>query len=446
LAGRVDVGLASLGDFGGMVGQVDFREGQPLDIPGMITSFTHIDTRETGALIQFTRVMTKCIRRSTWPRPLFAFSLCSLSLTAVASDIGGVLQPFVDRHELAGAVTLVASKDKILSVEAVGYSDIANKKRMTTDAVFWIASMSKPIASTALMLLVDEGKVRLDDPVGKYLPAFDPRIMAASPDETEVLLRKPSHPITVRQLLDHRSGMKFKSSLESPTLDAFPLELRVKSYALEPLMSEPGAEFSYSNAGINTAAHIIEVVSGMPYEEFLQRRLFDPLGMTDTTFWPTDAQVARLAKSYKPNAAGTDLEETSISQLRYPLTDRNDRYPMPAGGLFSTAADLVKFCQMLLNGGTYSGKHILSETAIKEMTRWQSGPVDLGYGYTGYGLGFELKSSGAYGHPGAYSTNMTIDPVHGLITIWLVQHVGFAGNGGKSEAAFEEAAVDNFAN
>ena len=364
----------------------------------------------------------------------------------MASDFGSVLQPFVDRHELAGAVTLVASRDRILSLEAVGYSDIANRKPMATDALFWVASMSKPIASSALMLLVDEGKVRLDDPVAKYLPEFDPRIMEASPDETKVLLQEPHHPLTVRQLLGHRSGMQFKSSLETPTLDLFPLALRVRSYALEPLMSEPGAEFSYSNAGINTAAHIIEVVSGMPYEEFLKRRLFDPLGMTDTTFWPTDAQVARLAKSYKPDAAGTDLEETLISQLRYPLTDHRNRYPMPAGGLFSTAGDLVKFCQMLLNGGVFSGKRILSEAAIKEMTRRLSGPVDLGSGYNGYGLGFELRASGAYGHPGAYATNMTVHPAHGLITIWLVQHAGFVGNGGKSEAAFEKAAVENFSN
>jgi CubicO group peptidase (beta-lactamase class C family) len=101
---------------------------------------------------------------------------------------------------------------------------------------------------------------------------------------------------------------------------------------------------------------------------------------------------------------------------------------------------------MLLNGGAYSGKHYVSEAAIKEMTRSQSGPVDLGSGYTAYGLGFELRASGAYGHPGAYATNMTIDPVHGLITIWLVQHAGFAGNGGKGEAAFEKAALENFAN
>jgi CubicO group peptidase (beta-lactamase class C family) len=317
---------------------------------------------------------------------------------------------------------------------------------MTTDAVFWIASMSKPIASTALMLLVEEGKVRLDDPVGKYLPEFEPRIMAASPDGNQVLLQKPQHPITVRQLLGHRSGMQFKSSLETPTLDVFPLALRVKSYALEPLMAEPGAEFSYSNAGINTAAHIIEVVSGMPYEEFLQRRLFGPLGMPDTTFWPTDAQVARLAKSYKANATATGLEETTISQLHYPLTDHNHRYPMPAGGLFSTAGDLVKFCQMLLNGGAYAGQRFLSAASIQEVTRNQSGPADLGYGYSAYGLGFELQASGAYGHPGAYATDMTIDPRHGLVTIWLVQHAGFPGNGAKSEAAFQQLAVRDFAN
>jgi len=367
---------------------------------------------------------------------------------AETSNFGRVLQPFVDRRELAGAVTLVASKDKILSVETIGYADIASQRPMTTDAVFWIASMSKPIAATAVMMLVDEGKVRLDDPVEKYLPEFDPRIMAASPDEDQVLLQKPRHPITIRQLLGHRSGMQHTSSLEIPTFDVFPLALRVKSYALEPLMSEPGTKFAYSNAGINTAARVVEVLSGMPYEEFLQHRLFGPLGMTDTTFWPTEAQVARLAKSYKPNATATDLEETPISQLRYPLTDRSHRYPMPAGGLFSTASDLVKYCQMLFNGGTFSGRRFLSETSIKEMASSQGGHVDtdLGYGYVDYGLGFELRASGAYGHPGAYSTNMTVDPVHGLITIWLEQYAGPAAEGTRVLAAFEKAAVEDFAN
>jgi CubicO group peptidase (beta-lactamase class C family) len=377
----------------------------------------------------------------------------SLSHAEEPSRIVSVLQPFVDRHELAGAVTLVASKDNVLSLEAVGYADIAGKKRLQTDALFWIASMSKPIAATALMMLVDEGKVRLDDSVDKYLPQFMPRIIRVTPDGAHVRLESPQHAITVRNLLSHTSGIPFSSSLEMPTLDVFPLAVRVQSYAFEPLIFEPGSDYSYSNAGINTAARIVEVVSGMPYQAFLQKRLFDPLRMIDTTFWPTDAQVERLAKSYKTSALGTGLEETPITQLLYPLTDRTHRYPMPAGGLFSTAVDLGRYCQMILNGGVVSGRRYLSTAAIQEMSRNQlsnevlqkefshrSDPADS----TGYGLGWQTYPSGAFGHGGAYATNLRIDPQHGLATVWLVQHAGFPGDGSKSEAAFEKVVMERY--
>ena len=168
-------------------------------------------------------------------------------------DIASVLQPYVERHELAGVVTLVVSRDRILSLAAVGYSDIAARKPMLIDALFWVASMSKPITATALMMLVDEGKVRLDDPVDRYLPDFTPRIMSVSDNDLHVRLEKPKSAITVRSLLSHTSGIPFRSSLETPTLDLLPLSVRVQSYALEPLQFEPQREFSYSNAGINTA-------------------------------------------------------------------------------------------------------------------------------------------------------------------------------------------------
>ena len=188
------------------------------------------------------------------------------------------------------------------------------------------------------MMLVDEGKVNVDDPVEKYLPEFRGQMVVAERDANHVLLRSPRHPITVRNVLSHTSGLPFKSALEEPTLDLFPLTARVRSYAMTPLEFEPDSKYQYSNAGINTAARIIEVVAGMPYEEFLDERLFQPLGMKDTTFWPSEEQVARIAKSYKPGAGNQGLEETKIDQLYYPLTDRTQRFPMPAGGLFSTAA------------------------------------------------------------------------------------------------------------
>jgi len=232
--------------------------------------------------------------------------------------------------------------------------------------------------------------------------------------------------------------MPFKSVMEEPTLDLLPLRDAVRSYAMTPLQSEPGSKWQYSNAGINTAGRIIEVVSGMPYEEFLDRRLFGPLGMKDTTFWPNEDQLKRLAKAYSPNRDKTDLQEITIGQLKYPLSDRK-RQPMPAGGLFSTAADVGRFCRMVLGGGTFDGKRYLSEDAVKQMTSRQT---DKGV-KENWGLGWSV-SDGSFGHGGALSTNMTIDTKRGLITVFLVQHAGFPGEGGKSQGAFRKAAEERF--
>jgi CubicO group peptidase (beta-lactamase class C family) len=218
-------------------------------------------------------------------------------------------------------VTLVATKDKILDLSAVGYADVAAKKPMATDDLFWIASMSKPITATALMMLVDEGKVNVDDPVEKYLPEFKGQMLAVEKDADHILLRKPTHPITVKNVLSHTSGLPFSSPIEKPTLDLLPLASRVQSYAMLPLDFDPDSKYKYANAGINTAGRIIEVVSGMLYEDFLDQRLFKPLGMKDTTFWPNEEQLSRLAKSYKANKDKSDIEETPVGQLKYPLND-----------------------------------------------------------------------------------------------------------------------------
>ena len=243
---------------------------------------------------------------------------------------------------------------------------------MKADTMFWIASQTKGMTAVAVMMLVDEGKLSLDDPVEKYLPEFKGQMVVDQKQGDEVTYRKPDHPITIRETLCHVSGLPFKSAAEEPTLDGLPLAEAVRSYAKTPLATEPGTHYQYSNAGINTAARVLEVVSGMKYEDFMQKRLFDPLGMKDTTFWPSQEQIGRLAKSYRPTADKTDLEEFPIGQLLQPLADREHRFPMPAGGLFSTAKDTATFCQMLLNGGELHGHRYLSEAAFRELTTRQT--------------------------------------------------------------------------
>ncbi len=382
---------------------------------------------------------------------LVPFLLCSLLAggcagTAAApptlpgQPIAAKLEPFVASHTLAGAVMLVATKDKVLDVETAGFADIAGKKPMKPDTLFWIASQSKAMTAAALMMLVDEGKVSLNDPVEKFLPEFAGQMLAVERDADHVLLRKPAHPITVREVLSHTSGLPFASAMEQPTLDTLPLRVAVRSYAMTPLVFPPGSKYQYSNAGVNTAGRIIEAVSGMPYEKFMDERLFGPLGMKDTTFWPSQQQVKRLAKSYRPNQGKTGLDEQPLSQLQLPLWDRAKRFPMPAGGLFSTAGDTAKFCQMLLSGGALNGKRLLSEEAVRQMTGKQTGPEVN----ESYGLGLSVGPDW-FGHGGAHSTNMQIDRKRGLIFIWMVQHAGFPGNGGQSQDVFRQAALEKFA-
>ena len=404
-------------------------------------------------LLLKTRLLT--VRKPWLHRPFFlrAFTLLSLALAGSISTrdacaqksvhptspkIVEALQPYVESQALAGAVTLVADKDKILSVDAVGFADIAAKRSMAADSLFWIASQSKPVTGAALMILVDEGKIDLNAPVSKYLPEFNNTWVAAYRDNDTVLLKRPARPITVRDCMNHTSGMPFKSDLEQPTLDLLMLRDGVRSYAMTPLNSEPGTKYAYSNAGINTGGRIIEVVSGMKYEDFLDKRLFAPLGMKDTTFWPSEEQLTRLAKPYKPTADKMGLEETTISQLRYPLSDRT-RQPMPGGGLFSTASDMGRFCQMVLNKGTFDGKRILSEAAVATMTSKQTADSLK----DGYGVGWSTQGE-SFGHGGALATNHTIDTKRGLITIFLVQHAGFPKNGNESQGAFRKAAESQF--
>jgi len=356
---------------------------------------------------------------------------------APAGKVAKVLQPFVDGRVLAGAVVLVADADNVLDVEPVGWADIAAKKPMQADSMFWIASQSKPITAAAFMILVDEGKVNVDDPVEKYLPEFKGQQVNISTDPAKPQLQPPAHPILVREVLSHTSGLDFKSALEAPTLDLLPLSERVASYAKMSLLFEPGTKSKYSNAGINTAGRIIEVVTGIPFEKFLEERIFKRLGMVDTTFYPSKQQIERLAKAYKPNGTRDGLEETTITQLKYPLDDP-DRRPMPAGGLFSTANDLSLFYRMLANNGSLNGTRILSEKAVKTMTSDQTGAANSHYGF---GFGTDGKS---FTHGGAYGTNSRYDLDRKLVTVFLVQHAGWAGNGKTILPEFQKAASEAY--
>src|SRR5438094_4678310 len=212
------------------------------------------------------------------------------------SGIGAAMQEMIVKNEIAGAVTVVVTKDKLLHLESTGFADVAAKRPMTPDTLFWIASMTKPITGTAILMLQDEGKLNVADPVAKYLPGFA---------NLKTPSGKPAN-LLITQILTHTSGLGEASG--SDAQKAKTLADLVPLWLAAPMQYEPGEKWKYTQSGINAAARIVEVVSGMTFDVFLQKRLFDPLGMKNTTFYPTAEQRARLATAYSKNKE-TDLLE-----------------------------------------------------------------------------------------------------------------------------------------
>ncbi|HEY8967055.1 MAG TPA: serine hydrolase domain-containing protein [Candidatus Methylacidiphilales bacterium] len=345
----------------------------------------------------------------------------------MASDsLRAVLRSLVDAGTIPGAVGLVADRKGLLAVEAAGYADLAARTPMRDDAFFWIASMTKPMAAAAFMALVDEGRASLDDAVAKFIPGFaDLRVLRADGS-----LTPPRRPIVLRDLLSHTSGLRFLNTKDRNIIDSVPLAVSVEHDLLEPLLHDPGAAYLYSNEGIDTAGCVVEILSGTSFEGFLQERFFDPLGMRDTTFFPNAEQLSRLAKTYKPGPEGKGLVEMDpIPYLTQPL-DAPHRYAAPGGGLFASGRDCVRFCQMLLGGGTFEGRRYLSPAAVAAMTTKQTGPEVE----TQYGLGLSTSPDGkTYGHSGALKTNMTVD--HEQIRVLLLQLA--EADGAPIQSAFE---------
>ena len=350
-----------------------------------------------------------------------------------------VLNPFIDKNEVAGMVVLVADKEGIIAIRSPGLADIAKKRAMSKENIFWIASMSKPVTGACVMMLQDEGKLSLDDSITKYIPAMKDLKLA---DGTPAV-------ITIRMLLSHTSGMaELKAGEAYTSLDLMEAASR---YSRVNVLFPPGSKWQYSQTSINTAARIVEVVSELSFDAFVEERICKPLEMSDTTFYLTDEQAKRLAKSYRRTESGV-LEEAPIGLLagKQP-TDRN-RMPAANGGLFSTAEDYSKFCRMLLNDGELNGKRLLSAEAVKTMRTIGTGELVTGFTPgNGWGVGCcvvrepqgvsEKLSPGSFGHGGAYGTQAWIDPTNNRIYILMTQRANFPNSDASDlRRAFQEVA------
>jgi CubicO group peptidase (beta-lactamase class C family) len=353
------------------------------------------------------------------------------------AGIARAVQDSIAKEQIAGAVTLVATPDKVLHLAAAGEADRAAHKPMRPDAMFWIASMTKPITAAAVLMLQDEGKLSVDDPAAKYLPELA-RLKTAD--------GKPAQP-TLRHLLTHTSGMAEATQEES--LSAHTLADLIPHYAEKPLQFSPGAKWQYCQSGINSAGRIVEVVSGQSLPDFLRQRLFVPLGLKDTTFYLSREQISRLATPYR-NVDGKLQPAHVIADYDWA---RTNRYPAANGGLYSTAADYARFCQMLLNQGTLGGKQYLTPAAVGRMATIQTGDIKTGFtSGNGWGLGCcvvrqpqgvtAMLSPGTFGHGGAYGTEAWIDPVKRVIYVLMVQRANFLNaDASDLRRAFQTAAA-----
>jgi CubicO group peptidase (beta-lactamase class C family) len=348
--------------------------------------------------------------------PAFAADGDSLA----SPEVTAAMQPYLDSYKLAGIVTVIADKSgKVHYQNLLGYSDVEAKKPIRADDVFWIASMTKMFAGASIMMLVDEGKVSLNDPVTKFIPQLEKWMVVEEKDKDHVLLKPLVRPVTIRHVLSHTSGLTGSAELQQVTgADSTPLKTRALSSVTGPLQWQPGDRYQYGNQGMNIAARIVEIVSGMRYEDFLQKRFFDPLGMTETTFWPSEAQIARLVGAYGPNKEKTGYSRGGITFLTKPYGDRVHRFPEAGGGLFSTTHDILRYGLMLANDGALDGRRYLSPAAMEELRKEQTGTTKINYS-----LGYHLRN-GLFGHDGAYGTDLSVSPTNGMVAIFMVQCPG----------------------
>lgn len=362
--------------------------------------------------------------------------------------IGAAMREMIANQEIAGAVTVVVAPDRLLHIECTGLADIAKEQPMTPDTLFWIASMTKPITAVAILMLQDEEKLQVSDLVSKYIPEFA---------NLQTPSGRPAN-LTIAQILTHTSGLREATGPEAQS--ARTLADLVPLWVAGPVQFEPGTAWRYCQSGINAAGRIVEIVSGMSFDRFLEERLFGPLGMMDTTFYPTAEQRSRLVTAYTKN-----LERNSLEPVPHRSEfGQRDRPPLGNGGLFSTAKDYARFCQLLLNNGTFEGRRYLSPSAMRLLVTAQTGDLPTGFfqseafgnrgNHYGWGLGTcvlltphegvaAMLAPGSFGHGGAWGTQAWIDPARRVAYLLMVQRSNFPNSDASDvRRAFQQAVVD----
>ncbi|WP_255590374.1 serine hydrolase [Algoriphagus sp. NBT04N3] len=377
------------------------------------------------------------------------------------SKLDAMLDEAIKNQQVPGLVAMILKDGKVVYHEAKGFADVPSNRLMKKDDIFRIASQTKAITSTAVMMLWEEGKFRLDDPISMYIPEFkNPQVLSNFRyADTSYTTKPSSKEITIRHLLTHTSGLGYgvidgdermrmiysKAGITDLfTTKNISIEESVKKLAKLPLHHEPGSKYTYSE-GLDVLGYFIEVVSGMPFDRFLQERIFDPLGMKDTRFYLSDIQAPRLVTVHTFNQGKWNPYPVTFYDPEYPRKGAK-RFFSGGAGLSSTTADYAKFLQMYLNGGVLNGKRILSSHTIETMMKNQVG--DLWNGDKFYGLAFGvvteqgvatggLGSEGTFDWGGYFNTQYFADPQENIIGLIFKQTSG-AGNGDQTGWKFRQ--------
>jgi len=345
-------------------------------------------------------------------------ALCVILLSAAelsfAGGVGDVLDGYVTAGRIAGVVSVLSDKDYQETYDCAGWADYdgPEKRKMTPDTLFAIFSMTKTFTGTTIMCAIDEGKISLDDEVAKYLPEFaDVKMKSGA---------APKRTLTLRDLTTHTSGFRWGLHVVDRGI---PLREVSRQLAAKPLEFQPGETFQYGNAWIDTAAACLEIAVGEPYEKYLQRKVLDPLGMTDTTFWPDEDQLKRLVKAY--NSDDTMIrpgKDGCTPQLEFPKKAKV--FPAASGGLFSTPRDMIRFSQMLAHHGMWKGKTIITRKTFDTIFAVKQTPSSLKNPYT---CGSWIYGDW-FGHEGAMRTDQRANLKTGQSRVFFIQTENKAGS------------------
>ena len=365
--------------------------------------------------------------------------------------LDSTMNDWVKNEWINGAVGLVIRNGKIVYYKSVGYNDLESKTALDKEGIFRIASQTKAITSVAVMMLYEEGKFLLDEPVSKYIPAFaDAKVLDKfNPKDTTYTTIPAIRQVTIRDLLSHTSGIDY-ATIGSPAANAIYAKnnitagLDVSDSKLSdamirlgglPLFHQPGEKWTYG-LNIDLLGYLVEIWSGMSLDEFFTTRIFTPLGMNDTYFNVPEEKASRLVNFFQEDSTGLKIQNKGFGQLDMNFPIRKKEYFSGGGGLSSTIYDYAIFLQMMLNGGEYNGKRLLSRNTVRMMTMNQIG--DLNLGENKFGLGFAIVSEkgssmhpnqeGTYSWGGAFSTTYWVDPKENMVVLLYRQMWGAHDN------------------